>query len=144
VPELPDIDELTKGLDPAATAVVKVVYAAFRQLEEHLGAHLEKLEAENAELKRLLFGQKRERSVMPSAKREAARRAKATETPEQQAARKQATQQKRKARKAARAELPVVEQRLELPTGELCCAHCGGAFRPLGEGLITEQIDYVP
>ena len=55
MPELPDIDELTKGLDPAATAVVKVVYAAFHQLE----AHLEKLEAENAELKRLLFGQKR-------------------------------------------------------------------------------------
>ena len=38
----------------------------------------------------------------------------------------------------------MVEQRLEVPTGELSCVHCAGAFRPLGEGLVTEQIDYVP
>ena len=140
MPELPDIDELTEGLDPAAKAVVKVVYAAFCQLEKHL----EQIQAENAELKRMLFGTKSERVVMPSAKREAAKKAKAAETEEQKAERKAATQKKRKAKKAVRKKLPLVEERIEIPEQELACEHCEGAFRNLSEGLITEQIEHIP
>jgi len=147
VPELPDIDELTEGLDPAAAAVVKVVYTAFHQLEKYLDelrGQMSRVETENAELKRMLFGQKSERLVMPSAKREAAKKAKAAETEEQKVASKAATQKKRKARRAARKRLPVVEEPIDVPEGELRCEHCHGDFRDLGEGLVTEQIEHIP
>jgi len=151
VPDLPDIDELTEGLDPAAAAVVKVVYTAFHQLEKHLEDQreqfrvmLEKLEAENTELKRMLFGPRSERRVMPSARREVAKKVRAEETEEQKAERKAATQKKRKAKKAARKKLPLVEERIEIPESELVCEHCDGVFRDLGEGLVTEQIEHIP
>ena len=125
MPELPDIEELTEGLDPAAAAVVKVVYTAFRQLEKYL----EQIQAENAELKRMLFGQRSERVVMPSAKREAAGKAKAAESEAEKAERKAATQRKRMARRAERRKLLVVEDRIEVPEVQRVCAHCDGIFR---------------
>jgi len=140
VPELPDIDELTKGLDPSAAAVVKVVYSAFHQLEKYL----EKILAENAELKRMLFGQKSERRVMPSLKLEAARRKRAEETAEQKSARLAATKKKREARREARKQLPTVEEKIVVPADKLHCSVCGGNFRALGEGLISEQYEYLP
>ncbi len=147
MPDLPDIDELTEGLEPSAAAVVKVVYGAFHQLEkilDDLREQMERTQNENAELKRMLFGQKSERVVMPSAKREAAKKAKAAESDEQKVARKAATQKKRKAKKATRKALPVVEERIEIRSEALCCEHCEGAFRDLGEGLVTEQIEHIP
>jgi transposase len=151
VPDLPDIDELIKDLDPAAAAVVKVVYRAFHQLEKILGelreqfrVTTEKLEAENAELKRMLFGQKSERLVMPPVKREVARRAKAAETEAQKAARKAAAKKKREERKEARQNLPTVEEKIAVPEDDQHCGACGGAFRDLGEGLVTEQYEWVP
>ncbi len=105
---------------------------------------LEKLEAENAELRRMLFGQKSERRVMPSAKREVAKKARAGESEEQKAKRREATKKKREAKKAERKKLPVMETRIEVPEEQLACEHCEGAFRDLGEGLVTEQIEYVP
>jgi transposase len=134
------MDELTEGLDPAAAAVVKVVYTAFRQLEKYL----EQIQAENAELKRILFGKSSERWVMPSAQREAAKKARAEESEEQKAERKAATQRKRKAKKARRKELPLVEERIEVPQEQLVCEQCEGVFRDLGEGLVTEQIEHIP
>lgn len=144
MPELPDIDELTKGLDPQARAVVVLLHGMLSSMLERLEATTEKLEAENAELRRMLFGQKSERRVMPPMKRETAKRAKEAESAEEKVEREAAAKAKRAARKQARKALPTVEERISLPEGQQVCELCGSDFRKLGEGLVTEQYEYVP
>ena len=140
MPEPIDIDELTEGLDAQARAVVLLIHGMMQRLE----ATIEKLQAENAELKRMLFGKSSERRVMPPMNREVAKRARASETPEEKAKREVEAKKRRADRKKARKELPAVEAHITVPEDEKVCASCGSDFRALGEGLVTEQYEYVP
>ena len=143
--ELPDLDALTKDLDPQSRAVVVLLHGMLSSLLAQFEATTAKLEAENADLKRLLFGKKAERKVMPSVRREAARRAKAKETAEASEARKEKSLERRRGRRAKRRTLPVVEARIAVPDGERTCPKCGSSeLRPLGEGAVSEQYEYVP
>lgn len=144
---MPDIDELTEGLDAQARSVVKLLYGILMQVMAHmegLREELVKVRTEGAELKRMLFGKKSERQVMPSAKREAARRARKNESAGEKATRVATSKKKRAARKKARKALPTLDERLVVADTEKVCGSCGGDFRPLGEGLVTEQYEYVP
>jgi transposase len=137
MPDLPDIDELTKDLDPQARAVVKVLHGM-------LSSALQRLEAENAELKRMLFGQRSERRVMPPIQQETKRRSRNTESAEEKARREAESKKKRQAKKADRKTLPTVEDSIPVPDEQKSCDACGGDFRALGEGQISEQYEYVP
>lgn len=125
--------------EPVLAALVAELQALRKELSE-LRAQLEASQADNAELRRLLFGRRSER--LPDARRGAAKRARDAQDPaEREASRKE----KRKAARAAREELPVEERTLDVPEADRICPCCGSDdLSPLGEGVVSEQIEFVP
>jgi hypothetical protein len=65
-----------------------------------------------------------------------------TRTPEErEAARQEAREKTRK----QRAELPFVEKKISVPDEDRICEACGGTdLHALGEGEVSEQIDFIP
>lgn len=128
-----DIPALLAKLPDDVRPVVEVIVAV-------LQAQHAQLQAENAELRRLLFGRKAER--MPDARREARKTARTRKAPEAREAER--VEQRRKNR-AQREDLPVVERVLDVPEDDRVCPCCGSRdLAPVGEGVASTQIEYVP
>jgi transposase len=104
-----------------------------------LRLRIAELELQIVDLKRMLFGHTAER--MPPVnrllrKRRQGESTSGTESAKTKAARHQQAQQKKT--------LPTERVPHPVPESELHCANCGGAFRNLGEGEISEEYEYVP
>ena len=141
VPTQPDIDRILAELDPSVRAVVAPIVAILLVVIEGLQEQLARAEARNEQLVRIVYGRRSEQ--VPDPKRQAKRRASSLRTPEE---REQDRQASRKKSRARRAELPVVEKRILVPEDERYCRDCGerDQLRPLGEGEVTEQVEYIP
>lgn len=141
VPTQPDIDRILAELDPSVRAVVAPIVAILRVVIEGLQEQRARAEARNEQLVRIIYGRRSEQ--VPDPKRQAKRRAASKRTPEEREAARQAAREKSRAR---RAELPVVEKRILVPEDERYCRDCGqrDPLRPLGDGEVTEQVEYIP
>ena len=103
-----------------------------KEFVEQLANRLEKLEHENAQLKKALLGSRSERSKMPRIKTDA------PATPEQ----RRATRQERR---AAKAQTPTVRVEHKVPDAERRCTVCGNdKLEPLGDGKKTTVWEFVP
>ena len=103
---------------------------------EKLRVALAKRNDEIAELRRMLFGKRREK--MPSKNRELEKR-----HPDSQETRDRAKVRRAAAAKKKR-ELPEVEIIHAVPPEQEDCPHCNGSFRDLGDGEASFEIEYVP
>jgi len=111
----------------------------YREQAEQYRARVESLEAQVAELKRVVFGQRSER--MPSVARELKRQ----ESADDKAARQARAQQKRLENRELKDELVEEVAVYEVKEDERNCPKCGGTkFSPLGAGKKTTVYDYVP
>ncbi len=133
-----ELDDLEKELPPS----IRIVVAMMRSFNEELQQSLEQLRAENAELKRMLFGRKSEK--LPSARREAAKKAREQETDEQKEERRKRTQRRRKQAREQKKELETEDLVCELPEAERVCKVCGGdRFAKVGDGHVNFRYEYV-
>lgn len=131
--DAPDIAALLAKLPDDVRPVVEVVVAVLQS--QHA-----QLQAENAELRRLLFGRKAER--LPDARRAARASAQSTKEP---ATREAERVEQRRKNRSRRDELPVVERVLDVPEGDRVCPCCGSdELTPLGDGVVSTQVEYVP
>ncbi|MCP3999019.1 MAG: hypothetical protein GY722_28745 [bacterium] len=120
-----ELDKLEKELPPTIRIVVRMMRSMIEQLH-----------AENAELKRILFGKKSEK--LPSARRKAAKRAREDETDEQKSERKKRTQQRRKRAREQKQSIETEELLCQLPQDDRICKKCGGdRFVKVGEGHVN-------
>ena len=105
---------------------------------EKLNDTIQRKEVENAELRRMLFGRKRER--MPPMDREVRkRRKKAGETDPEEAKRR------RREGLAAKKNLPTEEVVHDVPDDQRTCPQCGGQIDgDLSEGEVSYEYEYVP
>ena len=137
---LPDFSSIT---DPTARAMLEKMAALLEPLERtvaQLTATVDKLQAENAELRRLLFGRKSER--MPPIQKEVQRRRGQGAADADK--RRAAGQKKRKRNSKAKKKLPTEEVVHDVPDEDPVCPHCGGSqFRDLGEGEVSEEYEWV-
>jgi transposase len=105
---------------------------ALKDLVTQLAARLEKLEHENAQLKKAVLGSRSEKSKLPRIK---------TEPP----ATPEAQKKTRQARAAAKAEIPTVRDEHKVPDDARRCTACGNAkLDPLGDGKKTTVFEFVP
>ena len=126
----PDFSSVT---DPTARAMLQQMAAMLEPLQTavaQMSATVDKLQAENAELRRLLFGHKSER--MPPIQKEVQRRR------GQDAAdadkRRAEGQKKRKRNGKAKKKLPTEQVVHDVPEEDQVCPHCGGSqYRDLGD-----------
>jgi transposase len=97
-----------------------------------LANRLAKLEHENAQLKKAVLGSRSEKSKLPRVK---------TGEP----ATPEARTKTRRARAAARAEVPTVRDEHKVPEAERRCTACGNTkLTPLGDGKKTTVWEFVP
>jgi len=136
----PDFSGVT---DPTARAMLEQMASMLDPLERtvaQLTATVERLQAENAELRRLLFGRKSER--MPPIHEEVQRRRGRGAAGADR--RRAEGQQKRKRNGEVKKALPTEEVVHEVPEEDLVCPHCGGRrFCDLGEGEVSEEVEWV-
>lgn len=131
--DTPDIAELIAKLPDEIRPVVEVIVAV-------LQAQNAQLRAEAADLRRVLFGRKAER--LPDARRTARAAARAKKDPKQ---RETERVESRRKNRGDRASLPVVEHVLDVPEDDRVCPCCDALdLSPLGEGIVSTQIEYVP
>ena len=119
--------------------LVQSLQQTLQQLQETvaaLRADLAKRDGELAELRRMLFGKRRER--MPPIEREIAKK---SADPE---ARKEKARQRRVAAAQRKRELPEVEVIHPVDPEREKCLGCDGPFRDLGAGEASFEIEYVP
>lgn len=142
--DFPDVDEIqdlstARVLLKQLYAVLKPLQTTIDQLQEtiaHQTQILEQLRLENAEQRRMLFGQRSEK--IPPLEREAKRRAKGKQRDGQ------ATQAKRRARRKQRKQLATDEKKHDVPQDACHCPHCRGTFRDFGPGEVSYEVDFVP
>ena len=127
---------LAKGQGDRDVAILDIL-KVLRDQNEKLVAQLAQRDAENAELRRRVYGPRRER-ITPL-EREAAERAKKSA-----AERRDAAAAARAAARAANKELPQVEIIHPVAPAAEVCNKCCGTFRLLGEGERSDEIEYVP
>jgi len=140
VSSLSDIDRVLADLDPSVRAVVAPIVLVLRALIEGLQLELARKDARIEQLLRTIYGRKSEH--VPDPKREARKRAASKRTPEE---REEARQEAREKSRKKRAELPVVEKTIPVPDEDRVCRACGGTdMRPLGEGDVSEQVEFIP
>lgn len=109
-------------------------HCEWRVWAEQLEERVEKLESELEVIKRHVFGKKSEK--LPSVKQQL-RVGAGKNSP--------AAQEKRRQNAAARADLPERLIHHKVPEAQRRCLNCGGVnLRSLGEGKMSEIIDYVP
>jgi transposase len=105
---------------------------SLKELVEDLANRLAKLEHENAQLKKAVFGSRSEKSKLPRIK---------TGTP----ATAEERQKTRRDRAAAKAQAPTLRVEHKVPDGERRCTACGNEkLAPLGEGKTTTVWAFVP
>ncbi len=140
VSTLQDIDRVLSGLDPQVRAIVAPIVTVLVAIVEGLQQDLARKDARIEQLLRTIYGRKAEQ--VPDPRREARRRASSSRTgAEREAARQDAREKARGKRQA----LPVVERAIALPREARACPACGGRdLFPLGEGDVTEQVEFVP
>lgn len=144
---LSDLDRILAQLDPTIRPVVTPIVMVLKVLIEGLLGEVASLRAELArkdgrieQLLHLLYGRKAEK--VPDPKREAKKRASSKKTKEEREAARQKSREKSREKRAT---LPVVEKRISVPEEERVCTACGNtSLRPLGEGEVSEQIEFVP
>ena len=135
-----DLDRVLAELDPAVRAIVAPIVAILRVIIEGLQEQLARAEGRNEQLLRAIYGRKSEH--VPDPKREARKRASSRRTPEEREAARQASREKAR---AARAELPFIEKKIPVPEEDRVCQVCGGTdLHPVGEGDLSEQIEFIP
>jgi len=140
VSSLSGIDRVLAELDPQVRAVVAPIVLVLRALIEGLQVELARKDARIEQLLRTIYGRKSEH--VPDPRREARQRARSRLTA---AEREEARQKSREKTREKRAELPVVEKNIPVPAEERVCRACGGTdLHPVGEGEITEQVEFVP
>jgi transposase len=109
-------------------------HCPWREEAEELAQRLTAVEAQLAKVTQAVFGKKSEK--MPSAQAELRR---------EQPVDAEAAQAKRRARAAAKAQLPTREIVHEVPKEDRRCPRCGGTeLRALGAGKKTVLFEYVP
>ncbi len=162
--ELPDnIDELEAQLDPAARVVVSILRSNLeeqskaaeeqRKSSSQLLETIEQLRADNAELRRLLFGKKREK--LPTIASEVRRVVEAEEVlgssgeaepageSSVRSRGRRRSEPKRKARRKLRKKLPVVHERVEVLPENLPEGYTREDFRQVGEGEVVRRVEHV-
>ena len=111
-------------------------FCPWREEAEELRERLTRVEARVEEVQRRVFGRSSER--LPPVSKEL-RQGQSDETT------RQAAQDKRRERAAARAALPSCEVHHGVPPEERTCPRCGGTdFKPLGGGKRSVLYEYVP
>ena len=128
------LEQMRTMLEPLQKMV-----AQLQQTMEQQTALIARLQEENAELKRLLFGTNSER--MPPMDREMRRRRKDADPDKsrQDAAKKR----KRNARK--KKALPTEQVVHDVPEEDQSCPHCGGTrFSDLGQGEVSYEYEFIP
>lgn len=137
---LADIDRILAEVDPSVRAIVAPIIAILRVIIEGLQEQLARSEARVEQLLRTVYGRKSEH--VPDPKREARKRAKSKRTPEEREA---ARQKAREKTRDQRAELPFVEKKIAIPDEDRVCGACGGTdLHAVGEGEVSEQIEFIP
>lgn len=130
-----------KSLVEALVGVTKTLGQNQQQLNDQLAALL----AENAELKRRLFGKRSEK--MPPLPREVQKR-RAEQKASEESSEEKAEQQRRKRppEEVAREQnIPIVEVVHPIPKSAQVCSHCRGTdFRPLGTGEVSYTWEHIP
>ena len=136
VDAIPDIE----GIDDTATlkTLLKQTISMMQSLQatvDNLNVTLQKRDAENAELRRMLFGKKREK--MPPKEREVRRRRGKADPAK--------TKEKRRKRAEAKKQLPTEQVVHEVPEEATTCPECGGHIGDdLGEGEVSYEYEYIP
>lgn len=133
---LPSFDHIT---DPEARAVIDQLC----QMVKILHARVDELEAENAELKRMLFGQRSER--MATIDQELKRKRKNSKADKE----RRRAEGRKKRRKNAEAKKAIEEQEVvhEVLEEDLVCPSCGGTkddFGDMGEGEVSYEYEWIP
>jgi transposase len=171
VPALDDILELEKRLDPAARALVSMMRAAFEELSKQLAELREllaKKEAQNEELRRMLFGRKSEKvppiatevrraveaeeyfgqdedgdgAESPSSEQEEQEREQQLRTARRKRGRNK-SEKARAERRLAKKKLPVVHEQVTVSPEQLPEGYTIEDFRKLGEGEVIRRLDHV-
>ena len=137
---LVDLDRVLADLDPSVRAIVAPIVLVLKALIEGLQQELARKDARIEQLLRTIYGRKSEQ--VPDPKREARKRVTSKRTPEEREAARQEAREKARKR---RAELPFVEKKISVPDEDRVCAACGGTdLHALGEGEVSEQIEFIP
>ncbi|MDP2312443.1 MAG: IS66 family transposase [Pseudomonadota bacterium] len=137
---LADLDRVLADLDPSVRAIVAPIVLVLKALIEGLQQELARKDARIEQLLRTIYGRKSEH--VPDPKREARKRANSKRTPEEREA---ARQNSRENTRRKRAELPVVEKTIPIPEEDRICRACGGTdLHRVGEGEVSEQIEFIP
>ena len=130
------LEQMAAMLEP-----LKQMVAQLQQTLEQQTAAMEKLQAENAELRRLLFGHKSER--MPPIKKEVQRRQGDSEADADK--RRKQGQKKRERNAKAKKKLPTEDVIHDVADEDQVCPHCGGSqYRDLGQGEVADEYEWVP
>src|ERR1700690_1168167 len=147
-----DLDELEKGLDPAARYIVAYLRQQNAQLREQLANLTEQL----ADFKRRLFGKRSEK--IPTVREEIRRQGDPNELtvegapmptePEARAKEKRrkarrAGQAQRDNRRRARKAIPTIIETCSVRPGELPEGYTLSDFREVGDGKVVERIEHV-
>ena len=137
---LVDLDRVLADLAPSVRAIIAPIVLVLKALIEGLQQELARKDARIEQLLRTIYGRKSEQ--VPDPKREARKRVTSKRTPEErEAARQEAREKTRK----QRAELPFVEKKISVPDEDRVCEACGGTdLHALGEGEVSEQIEFIP
>lgn len=129
-----EVKELAKQL----LTTLKAVHASNQELKQLLSQR----DAELAELRRVVFGQKSERTE-PVDRQVRARKKQTAEG--RAAALAQARQRRRENAQAKQTNLESEDVHHPVPAELLCCPICGGTkFEELGKGEISDEYEYVP
>ena len=137
---LEDLDGVLASLDPSVRAIVAPIVMVLKVLIQGLQEELARKDARIEQLLRAVYGRKSEH--VPDPKRAAKQRASSKRTPEEREAARQKSREKSRAK---RAELPFVEKKLAVPDEDRVCPVCQRTdLKPLGEGDVSEQIEYIP
>ena len=140
MPNPTDIERVLAELDPSVRTVVAPIVQVLQLLIESLQQELARKDARIEQLLRALYGRRSEQ--VPDPKRESRRRTASQRSPEE---REEARQKARAKSRDRRAELPLVEKTLLVPDEARVCGACGSTdLHRLGEGEVSEQIEYVP
>ena len=133
---LKDIEEALEQLDPTVRLMVQFLRSMLQEQESRLVQQqetIEQLTLRIAELTAALYGKKSEK--VPSARREAEKKAREQESAEQKAERKRRTQRRRKKAREQRKTLPTESLECPMPTQDLVCPKCEGTdFKQVGDG----------
>src|SRR5690606_29101141 len=116
-----NIDEIE---DPAMRTMLRMVRSMFEQLQASFNELREQLaykDEQIEQLKKALFGQKRERSPRVPPPKDEAKKGRELTPEEKEAKRKRTEAERDRKRAERRSKLPVIEKTIEVPREDLIC-----------------------